>query len=504
MLHEDIGDIYPPHLHSLNFGTIILLSKRNDVRQIQQYRPMCLLNLSFKIFTKIATNRIAKIASKIIKPSQTAFLPGRNIMEGAVILYETIPELHTNKQNGVIFKIDFEKAYDKISWYFLQQVLRTKGFSPKLCGFNPMSKGPIKGLRHGDPLSPILYNIMVDMLALIIARANNNGQVKGAIPQYADDTVIFLDHDLEQSKTYEIDFIMRNPLCGVVWLQTGSYPFRYLGLSMYYKKILNEDWKMIEDRIEKRLCNWKGNMLFYSGRLVLLNSVLSSLPIFMLSFFEVLKKLNTLGLDFSSSMIIPIDKVAISMSTQRPRRFGSSESRHSEQISVQFKLSKWKPTKVLRRHMVSIAKKHANVAEVLNSSPLNISFRRALHNLVASLAHVNLEDGTNIFIWGLHKQDSFTMKSMYTAHISNGINMSKEIWGLRIPFTIKFFPCWHKQWSSNLASLLLTGGAAFYWTLWLTRNDTVSRIDGDGVFFLATDGLLDLGLKNLFITHGYI
>jgi mannosylglycoprotein endo-beta-mannosidase len=105
-------------LSRLNFGNIILLLKKKDVRVIQQYRPICLLNVSFKIFTKVATNRLSTIAQKIIRPIQTAFLPGRNIMEGAVILLETLHELHTKKQDGVIFKIDFEKAYDKVKWSF--------------------------------------------------------------------------------------------------------------------------------------------------------------------------------------------------------------------------------------------------------------------------------------------------------------------------------------------------------------------------------------------------
>ena len=84
-------------LHSLNFETIILLLKSKDAKQIQQHRPICLLNVCFKIFTKVATNRIVKVAQRIIKPTQTAFLRGRNIMEDAVILHETIHELHTKK-----------------------------------------------------------------------------------------------------------------------------------------------------------------------------------------------------------------------------------------------------------------------------------------------------------------------------------------------------------------------------------------------------------------------
>ena len=120
-------------LFRLNFGTIILLPKCREAAQIKQYRPICLLNVSFKIFTKVATNRLTSIAQKVISPTQTAFLPGRNIMEGVVVLHETMHELHRKKQDGVILKIDFEKAYDKVKWSFIRQTLQMKGFSETWC-----------------------------------------------------------------------------------------------------------------------------------------------------------------------------------------------------------------------------------------------------------------------------------------------------------------------------------------------------------------------------------
>jgi len=101
-------------LYSLNFGTIILLPKNNDAKQIQQYRPIYLLNVSFKIFIIVAMNRIAKVAQKVIRPSQTIFLPERNIMEEAIVLHKTLHELHRKKQDRIFFKIDFKKAYDKV------------------------------------------------------------------------------------------------------------------------------------------------------------------------------------------------------------------------------------------------------------------------------------------------------------------------------------------------------------------------------------------------------
>jgi mannosylglycoprotein endo-beta-mannosidase len=62
-------------------------------------------------------------------------MPGRHILEGVVVLHETIHELHRKKMDGVIFKIDFEKAYDKVKWPFLQQVMRMKGFHPSWCHY---------------------------------------------------------------------------------------------------------------------------------------------------------------------------------------------------------------------------------------------------------------------------------------------------------------------------------------------------------------------------------
>ena len=106
-------------LLSLNFGVITLLPKTQEASKIQQYRPICLLKVSFKIFTKVATFRVNSVADNIISPSQTAFMRGRNILEGVVILHETVHELHRKNQSGVIFKIDFEKAYDKVRWNFL-------------------------------------------------------------------------------------------------------------------------------------------------------------------------------------------------------------------------------------------------------------------------------------------------------------------------------------------------------------------------------------------------
>jgi hypothetical protein len=218
-------------LFSLNFGVITLIPKLQEVNVIQQYRPICLLNVSFKIFTKVATNRLNMVADKVISPTQTAFMRGRNILEGVVILHETVHEMHRKNLSGIIFKIDFEKAYDKVKWSFLLQTLRMKGFSAKWISWihTFISGGSVavnvnddighffqtkKGLRQGDPLSPLLFNIVADMLAVLLRRAEEHEQIGGIVPhliegglsilQYADDTILFLEHDLDKARNMKL------------------------------------------------------------------------------------------------------------------------------------------------------------------------------------------------------------------------------------------------------------------------------------------------------------
>jgi hypothetical protein len=103
IIKEDLlalfSDFYEEQLplFSLNFGVITLIPKIHKAKQIQQYRPICVLNVSFKIFTKLGTHRLKRVTDTLVSPSQTTFMPDMNIMKGVVILHETIHELHTRK-----------------------------------------------------------------------------------------------------------------------------------------------------------------------------------------------------------------------------------------------------------------------------------------------------------------------------------------------------------------------------------------------------------------------
>lgn len=103
-----------PPLFNLNFGVITLISKVQEANLIQQYRPIYLLNVIFKIFTKATNNRLNLVVDNVISPSEMVFMRGRNILEGVVILHESVHELHKKNLDEIILKIDFEKVYDKV------------------------------------------------------------------------------------------------------------------------------------------------------------------------------------------------------------------------------------------------------------------------------------------------------------------------------------------------------------------------------------------------------
>ena len=133
-LLDMVNDFYLGHLDikRLNYGAITLIPKVKEANNIRQFRLICLLNVCFKIFTKMLVNRLTPLADKLISDNQTAFIKGRYILDGAVILHETLHELNSKRLKGVVLKIDFEKAYDSISWEFVERALHNKSFDTKI------------------------------------------------------------------------------------------------------------------------------------------------------------------------------------------------------------------------------------------------------------------------------------------------------------------------------------------------------------------------------------
>ena len=99
----------------LNYGVITLLPKMAEANRIQQFRPICLLRCIYKLITKTLCLRLDPYASKLFSVQQNAFIKGRNILDGIMSLHEIMHHMHVKKKTGIILKLDFEKAYDKVN-----------------------------------------------------------------------------------------------------------------------------------------------------------------------------------------------------------------------------------------------------------------------------------------------------------------------------------------------------------------------------------------------------
>jgi hypothetical protein len=113
----------------LNFGIISLIPKMKGADSIRQFRPIALINVIFTFLAKAYAMRLAPIAHRTIDRSQSAFIKGRCLHEGVLVLHEIAHELRVKRLGGLLLKLDFEKAYDRVSWDFLRVVLLKKGFS---------------------------------------------------------------------------------------------------------------------------------------------------------------------------------------------------------------------------------------------------------------------------------------------------------------------------------------------------------------------------------------
>ncbi|WVZ90623.1 hypothetical protein U9M48_036908 [Paspalum notatum var. saurae] len=365
------------------------------------------------------------------------------------------------------------------------------------------------------------------MLSILIKRAKSDGQIRGIVPnlvdgglsilQYTDDTIIFMDHDLDMARNMKLLLCAFEHLSGIR-INFNKSELYCFGKAQYHLDSYMEIFgcKVGEHsntliHYKKRLSSSKGKYLSIEGRLTLINSVLSRLPMYMMSFFDAPKggdeqkkkyrltkwsilsqpkdqgrlrihELGTKNITLLSKWLYKLltsngtwqqlirnkylGSIPLSQVEWRPGdshfwsgllrakwdflRFSSFQVRNGSQVL--FWEDIWLGPTPLRSQypsLYNIARpKSTTIAEVLSSSPTNLSWRRDLvgpklvawNHLLPRIANIDLSQEPDHFHLNLTQNGVFSVKSLYQALIQvEVLNLNKKIWKLRAPLKVKIF-----------------------------------------------------------------
>nr|XP_027081023.1 uncharacterized protein LOC113703745 [Coffea arabica] len=334
-------------LKAVNHTIISLIPKVENPTDIKQFRPISLCNVIYKIISKILANRLKKVLDNCISKNQAAFVPGRQILDNVIVSHEYMHYLKNKRQGSQGFmalKLDMSKAYDRVKWGYLKEMMIKLGFCEKWIrwimecittatfsfNINGEARGyviPSRGIRQGDPLSPYLFLLVSEGFSNLLAQAESNQKLTGmkisrsgpAISHlfFADDSLIFCKADTSQAEEVlrilekygkgsgqmiNMDkssvFFSKNvtqedqeEICSRLGNIRRVHQGKYLGLPMVITRTKEQIFGYIRDKCQKKVSNWCNKKLSQVGKEVLLKAITMAMPTYAMSCFKLPVKL---------------------------------------------------------------------------------------------------------------------------------------------------------------------------------------------------------------------
>ncbi|CAH9084422.1 unnamed protein product [Cuscuta epithymum] len=322
---------------------LVLIPKSDCPSTFSDFRPICLSNFINKVCTKVLVTRLKPILPKIISPEQVGFMANRDSADQVLLAQEMVHCLDKKiRGSNLIVKLDMAKAFDRVSWQFLSDILLKFGFSSHLVMIilnnlratylsvliNGSPHGffkPNRGVKQGDPLSPFLFIIASEAFSRGLKWLMENNKIKSyymgnegrAISHlgYADDLLIFLNGDsrsllrfkeflnnYQEASGQAINFSKSSFICGktsparqnkikdLLGMRLTSLPIKYLGVNLHKGINRFEYCSNIIKQFERKLSPWRQKNLSQGGRLILIKYVLNSIPLHVLAVDTLPKK----------------------------------------------------------------------------------------------------------------------------------------------------------------------------------------------------------------------
>ncbi|CAK8537830.1 unnamed protein product [Lathyrus sativus] len=308
-----------------NSVVVSLIPKDHTAYEIKDYRPISICTTFYKIISKILTDRIGAVIHSVVSHNQAAFVPGQKIHSHIMLATELLKGY--NRKWGtprIMLQIDLQKAYDMVNWTDLECIMKEMGFPNKFIQWTMLGITTVsyrfnimgeytdclqakRGIRQGDPLSPMLFVLMMEYMNRLLMKMqkdpNFNYHAKCEKLQitnltFADDVLLFCKGDeislqmmlntfknfsnstglilnLSKCKIYfgGLDSERRKTLTALSGFHEGSLPFKYLGVLLSSRKLNINHFLPLVEKIVVRIHHWSSRLLSYAGRIQLVKSV---------------------------------------------------------------------------------------------------------------------------------------------------------------------------------------------------------------------------------------